>query len=135
MKICTNCDQELSEDNFNKRKKSADGLASRCKQCHATYNRGWYAKVRETRLPQILDRRRKLLERNSELKSSMGCKVCGERAAPCLEWHHLDPTIKEGEPTILATSSWNKFLEEIKKCVVLCSNCHKKLHAGLISID
>jgi predicted HNH restriction endonuclease len=26
-------------------------------------------------------------------------------------------------------------VEEVKKCVLICSNCHRELHAGLWNID
>ena len=28
-----------------------------------------------------------------------------------------------------------KLLAEIKKCVCLCSNCHRKVHAGIINLE
>lgn len=30
--------------------------------------------------------------------------------------------------------SLSKLMEELKKCVVLCSNCHRKVHAGLVKL-
>jgi hypothetical protein len=59
---------------------------------------------------------------------------CSEKFGPCLELHHLDPTLKEFDPAEGAGKSWNAFLVEAEKCVVLCANCHRKVHHGVISI-
>jgi hypothetical protein len=70
-----------------------------------------------------------------EWKAQQFCKVCGENNSVCLDFHHLDPTQKEY--TIGSLSSkikFEKLLLEIDKCVVLCANCHRKVHANLISL-
>ena len=53
---------------------------------------------------------------------------CGENHISCLEFHHLDPTVKEGAVSNLIRVSFERALKEIEKCIVLCSNCHKKEH-------
>ena len=51
-----------------------------------------------------------------------------------LEFHHLDPTKKE---TIISSDSITveQAIAESKKCILLCSNCHKELHANLWKIE
>lgn len=54
---------------------------------------------------------------------------CGETHLACLEFHH----IKENKEINIADAlrhgwAWSRFLKEIDKCVVLCANCHRKLH-------
>ena len=61
---------------------------------------------------------------------SMGCRVCGEAEPIALDFHHLDPAQKDGSP--LRQSSVKRALAEAAKCVILCANCHRKVHAGLI---
>lgn len=49
----------------------------------------------------------------------------------CLDFHHTNPDIKEVDVSqIIYRKGWGKqkLLEEIAKCRVLCSNCHRKLH-------
>jgi len=63
---------------------------------------------------------------------SGGCSSCGEKHIACLDWHHIDQKTKE-VPLSKALSMGFKraveFLEEeSSKCVVLCANCHRKLH-------
>lgn len=63
------------------------------------------------------------------------CCVCGfDECIEALDFHHVDPTAKSKFLTIgsLWNHSWNIILEEVAKCVILCSNCHRKYHAGLI---
>ena len=71
-----------------------------------------------------------------EYKESLSCVICGESDSCCLDFHHLDPSLKDRDITRAAWNGWSvdRLLEEINKCVVLCSNCHRKLHAGHISL-
>lgn len=64
-----------------------------------------------------------------EIKSQLGCKICGENRIPCLDFHHRDPSEKDAD---IGYAVWNwskkRVLEEIAKCDVLCRNCHSWLH-------
>lgn len=60
-----------------------------------------------------------------------GCIVCGEQEKACLDFHHLS----DKDAVISQMLGWNdkRVKEEISKCVVLCANCHRKHHAGILS--
>jgi hypothetical protein len=60
-----------------------------------------------------------------------GCKYCGEKHPVCLDSHHVDPTEKEGHISQL-TYAPKKLAAELAKCICVCANCHRKLHAGEI---
>jgi len=63
-------------------------------------------------------------------KQSKPCQVCGENRWFCLNFHHMDSKNKEMEISNFAGSAYSKkrILAEIKKCIILCSNCHRHLH-------
>lgn len=66
-----------------------------------------------------------------ENKAKTKCSMCGESAKCCLEFHHtIDKkyTISQAVKTVPT----DLFIEEINKCIVLCANCHRKLHAWTI---
>lgn len=77
-----------------------------------------------------------LYEVASSIKRESGCKICQEKAECCLSFHHLDPAKKDFDVSsgIRKGYSRNKVLKEIAKCVVLCENCHRKLHNRLVSL-
>jgi hypothetical protein len=56
------------------------------------------------------------------------CSICGENRLWLLLFHHTDPTVKEFSMVELKTYRWSIIEKEIKKCVVVCYNCHKELH-------
>lgn len=62
------------------------------------------------------------------------CIKCGyNKCLKALEFHHLDPTQKD----FTISNDHFKLLEaveESKKCILLCSNCHRELHDNLWSI-
>jgi ribosomal protein L30E len=64
------------------------------------------------------------------------CQVegCGyNRCSTALEFHHKNPNEKDfGIGYKGYTRSWDKIKEELDKCVLVCSNCHREIHAGLI---
>ena len=63
------------------------------------------------------------------------CQCCGySKCIEALEFHHLDPNIKSF--TISGKSkSFNSLKSEVDKCILVCSNCHKEIHAGIININ
>ena len=65
-----------------------------------------------------------------------GCVVCGEGVFECLDFHHIDPKTKSFSIGMSGRVMGGlKHVEcEINKCVVLCANCHRKFHAGLITL-
>ncbi len=81
--------------------------------------------------------RRESLEYISLLKSKNKCVVCGEATPCCLDFHHLNPAEKIFEIGAVGRRrpSIQKLKDEIAKCVLICRNCHSKLHAGLIKIN
>jgi hypothetical protein len=79
--------------------------------------------------------RRNTRERIIESLGSM-CVCCGCISIPTLDAHHLDPTKKEFSfGKIRANSkSWGKIVDELRKCVLVCSNCHREIHAGIKTV-
>ena len=61
-----------------------------------------------------------------------GCIVCGEKEVSCLDFHHLHS--KDMLVSQMLARSDEKLKAEIAKCVVLCANCHRKHHAGVLDI-
>lgn len=69
-----------------------------------------------------------------QFKENASCVCCSEDASVTLEFHHVDPSTKKATVSQLVKrgASWPEVLEEMKKTVTVCSNCHRKIHAGLI---
>lgn len=62
------------------------------------------------------------------LKLDLGCSICGySKCSKALEWHHIGDD-KEGEPSVLSKLNITKYLNEIKKCILVCANCHREIH-------
>ena len=95
------------------------------------YRRDYYAKNRASEKKRIYQRVKDLKVWLKEYKLTLKCIKCPETHPACLDFHHRDPTEKESNISrIVAVKGWSieHILEEIKKCDVLCANCHRKLH-------
>lgn len=66
--------------------------------------------------------------RVGEMHAILGgkCSACG--GSEQLQIHHKDPAEKSFNPTRGAGSSWDSVLAELKKCELLCVECHKDVH-------
>lgn len=65
-----------------------------------------------------------------EYKKTHSCK-CGESHPACIDFHHRNPKDKKFEISDNTKGRSLKTLkEEVAKCIVLCANCHRKLHWG-----
>ena len=61
----------------------------------------------------------------------MKCEKCGyDKNVSALEFHHIDPSQKSFslDARNLSNFSIEKLIDESKKCMLLCSNCHRELH-------
>ena len=61
-----------------------------------------------------------------------GCGRCGYVGCPAVfDFHHIDPSKKEFS---IGGSRFHRFeliKDELDKCELLCSNCHRELHYKL----
>ena len=63
------------------------------------------------------------------------CLVCGyKKCVAALHFHHLNPFEKKFNISD-KTRIDKELREELKKCVILCGNCHAEYHAGLIDTE
>lgn len=83
----------------------------------------------------VTERRRKLKAMVVEYRGDK-CVMCGyDRCISALDLHHLDESQKEfGLSARGMTRSWAKIKEEADKCIVLCANCHREIHAGFTQL-
>lgn len=114
-KRCNICGKIYPEEDFNFRDKKNNIRRNDCKYCHSQTVKNRYVKNK-----QYLD----------NIKSLGKCEKCGyNRCVEVLDYHHIDPLTKVGEVSDLVTKyNIQSALEEIKKCVLLCSNCHREYH-------
>lgn len=66
------------------------------------------------------------------------CWFCDyDRTWRNLAFHHVDTSTKKFGLTTreLVGKKWKSVIEEIKKCVLCCHNCHGEIHEGIISSD
>lgn len=56
------------------------------------------------------------------------CNECGEQDVFKLEFHHQSPKDKEENIGHLLHHRWDRIKTELKKCKVLCKNCHYEVH-------
>lgn len=62
------------------------------------------------------------------------CSICGyNKCMAALEFHHIDPTKKDFTITTSINLNSSKVLEEVKKCNLLCANCHREVHYGTVT--
>ena len=135
MKICTICKHLKQNSEFSPSKQSLDGLYAHCKTCHNKTMRDRYHTNPKEKLEDCARRRQILMDITDSIKSVRGCYFCKEKDSVCLDFHHINPSIKDSTIARLVTcKSREKMMTEIEKCIVICSNCHRKLHAGKLTI-
>ncbi len=81
----------------------------------------------------VIDHRRKKKEKLIEMFGGK-CVVCGYRKyAGALDFHHTDPKTKTFALSVKGLSySWDSILQEAKKCILVCKNCHTEIEAKVI---
>ncbi len=110
-KFCNSCECEKPISDFHSNGHQPSGkkkYKAKCKACERINLRESYWKIIE------------------EHFGSWKCQVCGFWGHPYqMDCHHLDPDNKKYEIAKLRGKDPQKLREELKKCQLLCANCHR----------
>jgi transcription elongation factor Elf1 len=134
-KVCSKCNNEYPATNefYAKKTKNSDGLQAHCKKCHSVYLKQHYLSNKKYYSDKAIKRKKQVRNEFNEYKKTLKCSFCPENDPVCLDFHHTDPTQKDRELADMVGRGigMESLLKEVDKCIVLCSNCHRKLHAKL----
>lgn len=104
-----------------------------CRKCRSKYKSDQRKQKPQQYNKYALDRQKRCEDWINSLKTP--CVFCGESDPVCIDWHHIDPSQKEFAISFIKGKSKERTLEEMKKCICVCASCHRKLHAGHISLE
>lgn len=134
MKLCSKCKIEKLESCFRRRSGRKD-LESYCIECKKLVNVAAYKADPQEAYARKKQSQKILSDEINEIKAAHGCIICKEDDISCLDFHHVFAEEKEGNIALFVhNGSRAKALAEIGKCIVICANHHRKLHAGYITV-
>jgi len=115
-KRCYLCEEVKPISDFYIDRTRMDGYRYLCKKC-------CYTEVKKLR--------KRKYQFVQDYKLSRGCAICGyNKCADALDFHHNgDKRFNIGVET--GSKSLELTKEEMRKCIVLCANCHRELHAKM----
>lgn len=103
----------------------------RCDLCTDAHNK--YQKIQRKKNPEKVEKQRKRSELRyhqrqdyvNEIKLRLGCTDCGYKEHPAaLDFDHVTNT-KTANVSKMMFYTMEKLTNEINKCEVVCSNCHR----------
>jgi len=125
MKTCYKCKVEKDDSQYTKSKKNSDGLFSWCKQCRSELDKVYHKKRDlQKKYSQVKER---IIENKKFVDNYLSgrcCEHCGNNNRIVLEFHHFNKD-KEYNVSNMMTLSKKKIEKEMKKCQILCANCHR----------
>ena len=91
--------------------------------------RDHYYRNKEQYLKRNRERKKRLKKQWLEFKGSLSCEMCGESHISTFDFHHIEKhPDNRAVNRLVSDYNFKEAYEEIKKCMVLCANCHRKLH-------
>jgi len=92
-------------------------------------NRAGYERNKEQRQKKNRESKAAAKQRWQAFKSTLSCVQCGQNHPATLDFHHIEKHPDNRKVNKLLTNkAFKQAAEEIKKCLVLCANCHRIHH-------
>ncbi len=137
-KKCSECGRELPISEFNKKRRSRDGLQDRCRECFSRYNKERYASTRENTREAV----RRYRSENPENVLATRLRMCEKNPTRKNSYHAVEEALRCGILTKPHTCSgcgcpdtehrieahhhdYSKPLDVIW----LCTPCHSRMDA------
>lgn len=113
VRTCPRCKQICPPEDFYTRR-NKPGTSVYCKPCTSA---------------QAVERQRKFKEDCVAYKGGK-CEICGyNRCIAALEFHHMDPKLKDFSVSSKKFHSLNEVIKaELDKCQLCCATCHREIH-------
>jgi transcription elongation factor Elf1 len=94
-----------------------------------------YADRPENMVQAVSKRRKKIREMTVEYKGGK-CFFCGySKYVGALDFHQVQNDGKDfGISDKGYTRSWQRVKQELDKCILVCANCHRELHGGILQL-
>jgi len=90
--------------------------------------REWYSDNKVSEKAHVRKRKLKIRKWFGEYKKTLKCSKCPETHPATIDFHHKTEKGMEISHMVAHGYSVDKINEEIKKCQVVCANCHRKIH-------
>lgn len=141
MRKCKKCLIDKEETHFSFRNKNTGSLQSYCKECQKLERKEHYGKNKS----YFLHRNRKSRARKTkyliDLRNSTPCADCNKQYPYyIMDFDHIENKIRP--VTQMICYSWRLLKSEIKKCEIVCANCHaartwkrRKAHVSQLEED
>lgn len=129
---CSKCENFLPLENFHKDNGNKFGYFYCCTRCHYIFSSKSESRLKYNRVTR--KRNRKLLKAHYKKLLGGKCARCGySNSFSALDWHHVDPLLKQNNVSQLVDSvarDDKEMIDELDKTILLCANCHREFEAG-----
>jgi hypothetical protein len=131
-KICNKCSETKPVSEYHKASRNMGGRYHTCKKCRRDIDASYYHSSNKKIKIKARQKAHQFLI--SQYKKERGCRFCPEKESIALDFHHKDQNKEFNTSNSGKRFGWSRILREIEKCDVVCSNCHRKIHAGIIGL-
>lgn len=139
-KYCSrSCQCKASRDRIKKGINNRNKICVKCGKTFTIKDQGYNRRYCYECIPQIPKsgaENRKIIKKWALEYKGKKCCICGyDKCTEALDFHHINPEEKD---FILSDRNlildWNEIKKELDKCVLVCSNCHREIHAGVTTL-
>lgn len=127
MKVCSKCKKCKPRTDFSIMRRASDGLQGSCKTCMNEAGKKNYQENKD-RYFKVAKSRDAELDKLIFDQKNQPCADCGIKYPPyVMDFDHLEAETKEFNISGMRRRrmAFQKILDEISKCEVVCSNCHR----------
>jgi hypothetical protein len=134
MKKCTNCGIEKDLSAYSFRSKTEEIRHNQCKECHSSYRRVHYLANKRKYIEKA---HRRNIKQRALLKGWLASYLADHKCVDCevsdvrvLDFDHRDPEKKKHTVSEMIRGGFplEKVKQEVSKCDIRCSNCHRIRH-------
>jgi hypothetical protein len=110
-----------------------------CKTCGETDRDKFYESIKGGVCKACFNQKisARVIQNKKRIVEYMGgkCHLCGyDKYIGALELHHLDPSKKDPQAGHIRHWSWERAVQELDKCILLCANCHAEVEGNYATL-